>query len=159
MAITQYRPTTDLFSPLFDDLLGGTARGNRMQNLLRGPEAEVVETDRAIRVAMDMPGLTPDQIDISLENNVLTISGERRSEWSEEDERDATWHLSERRYGKFSRSFVLPRDVEQEGIEARFENGVLFVSVPKSERARRRKIEVRTDGQQRDGRVQVGSGS
>lgn len=157
MAISQYRPTTDSFSPLFEDIFGGLTRG-RMHNLLRAPEAEVVETDREIQVALDMPGLTPDQLDISLENNVLTVSGERRSEWSEQDEQNATWHLSERRYGKFSRSFVLPRDVEQDGIEAQFENGVLHLRVPKSERVRRRKIEVQ-GGDRQGSRMEVGSGS
>lgn len=158
MAMTQYRPTTDPFSPLFDEIFGGMARGSRMQNMLRAPEAEVVETDREIRVAMDMPGFEPGELDISLENNVLTVSGERRSEWSESEERDAVWHLSERRYGKFSRSFVLPRDVEQDSIEASFENGVLQLRVPKSERVRRRKIEVKP-GSGEPNRVQVGQGS
>src|SRR5690606_15026177 len=77
-----------------------------------------------------------------LENNILTISGEKRQDREESDEKHR-WHLSERRYGQFSRSFVLPRDVEQDNIEATFENGVLRVVIPKSERARRRKIEIR----------------
>lgn len=157
MAITQYKPTTDLFSPLLDDLLGASLRGGRMRDLLRVPEAEVLETDTEIRVAMDMPGMKPDEVEISLENNVLTVSGERRAQWTESDERSGTWHLAERRYGKFSRSFVLPRDVEPDGIQARAENGVLHVTVPKSERVRRRRIEVQGGGQG-DGAVEVGNG-
>ncbi len=74
---------------------------------------------------------------------MLTISGEKQEERREGDE-NSTWHLSERRYGRFSRSFVLPRDVEQDRIQARFENGVLQVTIPKSERARRRRIEIRS---------------
>ena len=157
MAVTQYRPTTDMLAPLFDDIFG-LSRGSRMQNLLRAPESEVVETDREIRVAIDMPGMSSEDLDISLENNVLTVSGERRSQWSEGEERDAVWHLSERRYGKFTRSFVLPRDVDQDAIQARFENGVLLVTVPKSERVRRRKIEVHTGAAGNGGRMEVGSG-
>ncbi len=142
MAITRYQPTTDLFSPLFEGFptpwWGGLGR---MGNLLRAPDADVVETENEIRVMVEMPGLHPEDVEVSLENNVLTISGEKKEEWTEGEEGN-TWHLSERRYGRFSRSFVLPRDVEQEQIQARFDNGVLYVSIPKSERARRRRIEI-----------------
>ena len=105
---------------------------------LSGANATIFR-ERGIEVD-EKPGLTPDQIDISLENNVLTVSGERKPEWSAEEGARLTWHLAERRYGKFSRSFVLPRDVDQERIAARFENGVLSIVVPKSDRSRRRRI-------------------
>ncbi len=91
-----------------------------------------------------------DDIEISLENNLLTVSGERRSEWREAEEERLSWHLSERRYGQFSRSFVLPRDVDAERIQASFEDGVLLVSIPKSERSRRRRIEVHAGGRQQE---------
>ena len=81
--------------------------------------------------------------------------GEKRQERSEDDERNR-WHLSERRYGRFSRSFVLPRDVESDRIEARFEHGVLRVTVPKSEKARRRRIEIQ--GEDGGRRLDVGNG-
>lgn len=141
MAITQYRPSGDLFAPLFEEFFTRGGQGGRMSSLLRAPEADVVETERAIQVHLDMPGMRADDIDIGLENNILTISGEKRQERTEGDEKN-TWHLTERRYGQFSRSFVLPRDVEPEQIEARFEDGVLRVVIPKSEKTRRRKIDV-----------------
>src|SRR5690606_10938137 len=115
----------------------------RAGGLLRAPEADVVETEKEIQVHLEMPGMKPDEIDIGLENNILTISGEKRQERTEGDERN-TWHLSERRYGQFSRSFVLPRDVEADAIKADFDEGVLRVIIPKSEKARRRKIDVMT---------------
>jgi HSP20 family protein len=87
-----------------------------------------------------------EDVDLSLEDNVLTISGEKQVEREEGSETD-TYHMSERRWGRFSRTFVLPREVEQERIEANFENGVLTVTIPKSEKARRRRIEIRgSDG-------------
>jgi HSP20 family protein len=141
MAITQYRPSGDLFAPFFEDFFARPGNGGRMSNLLRAPEADVVETEREIQVNLEMPGMKPDEIDVGLENNILTISGEKRQERTEGDERH-TWHLTERRYGQFSRSFVLPRDVQAEGIQARFEDGVLRVVIPKSEKARRRKIDI-----------------
>ena len=77
-----------------------------------------------------------------MENNVLTISGEKTDERVQGEKGD-TYHLSERRWGRFSRSFVLPREVDQERIEAEFRDGVLTVTIPKSEKARRRRIEIR----------------
>jgi HSP20 family protein len=145
MAITQYRPSGDLFAPFFEDFFGRPGNGGRMANLLRAPEADVVETEREIQVHLEMPGMKADEIDIGLENNILTISGEKRQERSQEGDRN-TWHLTERRYGQFSRSFVLPRDVDADGIQASFEDGVLRVVIPKSEKARRRKIDVASGG-------------
>jgi len=146
MAITPYRNAPDLVRSLLDDMVGPEGpwggRLSGMEHLLRAPEADVTENDQGIRVMVELPGLRPEDVEVSLENNILTVSGEKREERREED-RNHRWHLSERRYGRFSRSFVLPRDVEQDRIEAGFENGVLTVSVPKSERAKPRRIEIR----------------
>jgi HSP20 family protein len=156
MAITPYRPTTDIFGSLLDEYLRPTNSwgGGRMGGMMRNPEADVVETEDHIQVTVELPGMKPEEINIDLENNVLTIAGEKHEE---REEKNNTWHLSERRYGSFSRSFVLPRDVEQDKISAHFENGILRVRIPKSEKARRRKIEVRNEngGQQR---VETGGG-
>jgi HSP20 family protein len=146
MAITRYQPTSrELFDPFLEGIMGGRRSGS----MLRAPDADVIETENEIRVTLDMPGMKSDDIELDLENNVLTIRGEKLEERSEEDEHH-TWHLSERRYGQFSRSFILPRDVEQEQIKARFENGVLTVNIPKSEKAKRRRIEIGGDGGARE---------
>jgi HSP20 family protein len=141
MAITPYRTSTDLFSPMLEDFFRPLSGwGGRMGGMLRTPEADVIESENEIRVTVELAGMNAEDIELDLENNVLTISGEKQEEHQRETD---TWHLSERRYGKFSRSFVLPRDVEQEKIEAEFHHGVLNVTIPKSERARRKRIEVR----------------
>lgn len=144
MAISPYRASTDLFRPFFDEMFPSAGDGSRTSSLMRAPLADVLESESDIRVVAEMPGLTPADLQIDIENNVLTIAGEKQEERTESD-RKATWHLAERRYGRFSRSFVLPRDVDQEGISANFENGILTVVIPKSERARRRRIDVRSD--------------
>ena len=139
MAITRYGNSMDPFDQMFNTLMGsggGAGRGS----LMRAPETDVVETEREIRVSVEMPGLKRDNIDIDVENNVLTIRGEKREERQEGQE--GKYHIAERRYGTLARSFVLPRDVDAESIQARFEDGVLSVTIPKSERARRRRIEV-----------------
>ncbi|HET6765700.1 MAG TPA: Hsp20/alpha crystallin family protein [Longimicrobiaceae bacterium] len=134
------RTPADSFDRLFDTLWGGTqARGNA--NLMRAPETDVIETEREIRVITEMPGLTRDNIEIDVENNVLTLRGEKREERTE-GEQQGKYHLAERRYGVFTRSFVLPRDVDAERIAASFQDGVLTVSIPKSEKARRRRIQI-----------------
>lgn len=120
-------------------MVGSTgARGGG--GLMRAPETDVVETEREIRVQTEMPGLTRDNIDIDVENNVLTIRGEKQEQRTEGEE--GKFHIAERRCGTFTRSFVLPPDVDAEQIQAGFENGVLTVTIPKSEKARRRRIEI-----------------
>ena len=152
MAITRYGNSVDPFDRMFDALLGGS--GGSRSTLMRAPETDVVETEREIRVMVEMPGLKRDNIDIDIENNVLTIRGEKREERQEGEE--GKYHIAERRYGTFTRSFVLPRDVDSEDIQARFEDGVLNVTIPKSERARRRRIEV--GGSAGGGKQQVSGG-
>lgn len=153
MAIAPYRPATELFRPLLDDFFGAPSSGNRLGDLMRTPTADVLENENEIRVMVELPGMQAGDIELDLENNVLTISGEKHEE--REQGEKGTWHLSERRYGRFSRSFVLPRDVDQENIHARFQDGVLRVTVPKSEKARRRRIEIQGNG----GSQQVSSGA
>jgi len=152
MAITPYRPSGDLFRSFLDDAFGPGAWGGRLagMDLLRAPSADVMETQDEIRVMVELPGMRPEDVDVSLENHVLTISGEKKEE-RQEGGKDDRWHLSERRYGRFSRSFVLPQEVEQDRIAASFENGVLNVTIPKSERVKPRRIEIRggDDGQRR----------
>ena len=143
MAVNRFPSSPDVFAPFFEELMRPAPRGNSSRGLLGAPESDVVETERDILVVVDVPGCAPGDIELVLENNLLTINGERRSQWAEGDDRRA-FHLAERRYGRFSRAFVLPRDVDQDGILARFENGVLTVTIPKSEKARRRRIEIQT---------------
>lgn len=144
MAVSPYRPATDLFRPFLEEFLTPTGDGNRLRNLMRAPAADVVETENEIRVIVEMPGIRSEDLDLDIENNLLTISGEKHEERTEGDER-TTWHLTERRYGQFSRSFVLPRDVDSDAIRASFENGILTITIPKSARARRRKIDISSE--------------
>lgn len=142
MAVTQNQLGSDVFGPLFEEFLRPLGRTNGAHGLLRAPEADVVETERDVLVLMDVPGCSPGDIELVLENNILTVSGERRPQWGGDGNGRNAFHLAERRYGRFSRSFILPRDVDQDQIQAKFENGVLTVTIPKSEKARRRRIEV-----------------
>lgn len=139
---------------LLDQFFGNAGTRSTSSSLMRAPETDVVETEREIRVHVEMPGLKRDDIEVDVENNILTVRGEKREERTEGN--DGRYHLSERRYGTFARSFVLPRDVDADHIQASFENGVLSVVIPKSEKARRRRIDV---GASDSGQQQVGTGS
>jgi HSP20 family protein len=149
MAVTRYQPSTDLFRPFFDDMMTPFMR---MGSTMRVPDTDVAESEHEIRVVCELPGMQANEVELSLENNVLTISGEKR-EVRREGGKEDRYHLTERRWGRFSRSFVLPREVDSEHIEANFENGVLTVTIPKSERAKPRRIQVRGG----DGAQEVGT--
>ena len=154
MAVTQYRPSTNRFGPVLDDFIAPW----RMVALSRAPEADVVESEDAIRVMVEVPGFRPEDLAIDLESNVLTISGEKHEDRNQAGEK-SKWHLSERRFGRFTRSFMLPRNVEQDRIEARCENGVLNVVIPKSEKARRRRVEIRGESENGQARQLASQGS
>lgn len=139
MAIAPFLPANRLGGML--DELFVPFTGMRAGSWLRMPEADVVETEDAIRVNLDLPGMKAGDVEVTLENNVLTVSGEKKEERTENGNGNR-WHLAERRYGSFSRSFVLPSHVEQDRIDARFDDGVLSITVPKSEQARRRRVEI-----------------
>ena len=104
--------------------------------------AEVLETDNDVQFRIEVPGLTPEEIEVTVENNVLTVSGERKWE-HEEGKPDGEYHLFERRYGRFERSFALPKRVDANRIMATCDNGVLAVMLPKMEEAKPRRITVK----------------
>ncbi|HEU4559002.1 MAG TPA: Hsp20/alpha crystallin family protein [Longimicrobium sp.] len=143
IAPTYNRLPADPFSLL--DQVFGNGGTRSAGNLMRAPETDVVETEREIRVLVEMPGLKRENIEVDVENNVLTIRGEKREERTEGQE--GRYHLAERRWGTFARSFVLPRDVDADNIHAGFEDGVLTVRIPKSEKARRRRIDIGGTGE------------
>lgn len=103
------------------------------------PAIDIFETDQGFVATADLPGLKKDEIDVSIEDNVLTVSGERKFE---DDKDNGTFRRVERSYGSFRRSFTLPRGVEAGKVEAKFEDGVLTLRIPKSEMAKSRKIAV-----------------
>lgn len=107
------------------------------------PAVDVFEETDNIRITAEIPGVQAEDIDISLEGNLLTIRGTKQQEAEEKTERV---HRYERIYGAFERSFTLPASVEPKDIKAGYDNGVLTVTLPKSERAKPRQIEVEVGG-------------
>lgn len=105
------------------------------------PAIDVEETEGAYEVTAELPGMKAEDVDATVENDILTIRGEKKQETRKEEE-GGKWHLLERTYGSFARSFTLPRRVNEAKVEARFEDGVLKVTLPKAEEAKSRKIRI-----------------
>ena len=99
------------------------------------PALEMVDKDKAYRLTAELPGLGEKDVDVSVADGVITISGEKKEE---KDEKNNGYVLSERRYGSFRRQVALPADVDPEGIKASFKDGVLTVTMPKDEKAKTR---------------------
>jgi HSP20 family protein len=105
------------------------------------PALDVRESEDRYEVHVDLPGLDPDDVNVTFEDGMLTVSGKRL--FREEDRGD-TWHRIERGFGTFARSIRLPQTADPERIEASFDKGVLTVVVPKTEQAKPRTIQVRS---------------
>ena len=103
------------------------------------PPADIYETESELLVTADVPGVDPKKIDIRVENGVLNIRGERRLERKFEKE---NFHRVERSYGPFARSFTLSTPVEPDKVHASYKDGVLTISLPKTEQAKPRRIEI-----------------
>ena len=126
------------FSP-FDDLFRTFANvGEPVGRDEWLPAVDIVENERAYEISVEVPAVARENINVSLKDGVLTVSGERSRE-KVDGERS---HRVERQYGKFVRSFRLPENIDEDGISARSDNGVLHLSIAKAEKAQPRQIEV-----------------
>lgn len=105
-----------------------------------GPAADLFETEDAFMLEMNLPGYELADIDVNLEQGVLLISGAREEEIAEEK---ATYHVRERAWGRFNRSFTVPHTINPKAVKAEFANGVLMVNLPKAADAKTRRIEVK----------------
>src|SRR5919202_3800375 len=149
MSITRYDPFRDLRSlqdevnRLFSTSLG---RGFDDEGLARGtwmPTVDIYENKDSIVLEAELPGMNREDFELTIENNTLTLRGERRFE--KKDEAD-NYHRVERAYGAFTRSFTLPQTVSTEGATAEYKNGVLRVVLRKREEVKARRIEIGGEG-------------
>src|ERR1700749_2857570 len=149
MALIRWEPVRELgtiqsdmnrlFNSFFDTPT--TANGTTFRRWI--PAMDLVETDGAFVLKADLPGLTESDVNIEVEENVLTISGERKSD---PQDRRAGYYRVERSYGSFRRSLTLPEGVEAEAVKATFANGVLEVTVPKPVQQASPKVQIAVAG-------------
>jgi len=149
MSIVRYDPFRDLRT-LQDEVnrlfSGNIARGFDDEGIARGswsPNVDIYENKDQIVLEAELPGMKREDFDVSVENNIITLRGERQFE--KKDESD-NYHRVERAYGSFTRSFTLPNTVSAEGATADYRNGVLRVTLPKREETKARRIEIKSEG-------------
>ena len=129
---------------LFDSMLSspsssGAQGAQGMQSWM--PLMDIEDDDEQLRLSFELPGVNPDDVNVTVENGVLTVSGEKKFERQTGNEQKGAYRV-ERRYGRFERSLTLPQSVDAEKVTARYDNGVLTLELPKSAESRKRKIEI-----------------
>jgi HSP20 family protein len=156
MSIVRYDPFRDLrtlqeeVNRLFSTNL---TRGFDEEAIGRGawnPSVDIYENKDQIVLEAELPGMNREDFELSVENNVITLRGERRFE--KKDDTD-NYHRVERSYGSFTRSFTLPQTVSAEGAKAEYSNGVLRVTLPKREETKSRRIEVTGESSRASGKT------
>ena len=151
MALIRWEPVRELqtmqneMNRLFNSFFDSPTPSNGGQTVMRRwtPAMDVVEADDQFVLRADLPGLSENDVNIELEDNVLTISGQRRAE---HEQRTEGYYRMERASGSFSRSLTLPEGVNADGIQASFESGVLEVRIPKPEQHKPRKVQISLGG-------------
>ncbi|QQR75428.1 MAG: Hsp20/alpha crystallin family protein [Holophagales bacterium] len=145
--LTRWTPTADPFrdrvNRMFDDFLRDLVPARNSEEMSGGrwlPAVDIKESPEALMLTVELPGLKKEEVSITLENQVLTIHGERKFEG---ETKDATYHRIERAYGSFMRSFTLPANIKTDRVDASFDSGLLTVTLPKVEEAKPRRIEIK----------------
>lgn len=149
MTINRYDPFRDLrnlqeeVNRLFTGNAGRTFDDEGIARGSWSPSVDIYENKEQIVLEAELPGMNREDFDLTVENNVITLRGERRFEKKEDTD---NYHRVERAYGSFTRSFTLPNSVSGEGASADYRNGVLRVTLPKREETKARRIEVKGEG-------------
>jgi HSP20 family protein len=148
--LSRQRPSAGIFSlpreldRFMEEALGPWGRGESLRQWF--PVTDVSETPESLTLRLEVPGLSRDKLKIAVENNTLTVRGEKSQETSSEDE---TFHRTERSFGAFERSFTLPPYVDTDNVKASLQDGVLTVTLPRREEAKAREISIEGGGQKK----------
>ncbi len=134
----------DRMNRLFQESMGGREQGLASPGFT--PPVDIYEDEHNISIRVEVPGMNQKDIDVQVENNTLTIRGERTLE---KDQKEENFHRIERRYGSFMRSFTLPNTVDTEKVSASYNNGVLDITLPKRAEAKPKQIKVNVGGGQK----------
>ena len=135
-------PLQDQFNRLFNEAFGRSAEEGSLTPW--APAVDIYETEHELVVKADLPDIQPEELDIRVENNILTIRGERKFEKKVDE---GNYLRVERSYGSFTRSFALANTVNTEAIKAEYKHGVLTLTIPKREEAKPKQIKVNVGGQ------------
>ncbi|HEX3660234.1 MAG TPA: Hsp20/alpha crystallin family protein [Acidobacteriaceae bacterium] len=145
MAITRWDPFRDVLAlqnrmnSLFQDYNRAQGEGDTLATAAFVPPVDVYEDEHKILLKLEIPGMQESDLDIQLENNLLTVKGERKFE---KEEKEENFHRIERRYGSFYRSFTIPNTVNAENVKAGYDAGVLRIELEKRAEAKPKQIKV-----------------
>lgn len=145
MAITRFDPFRDVLAlqnrmnSIFQEYNRNQGEGDSLVTAAFVPPVDIYEDEQKIALKLEVPGMKETDFDIQIENNLLTVKGERKFE---KDEKEENFHRIERRYGSFYRSFTIPSTVNPENIKANYESGVLKIELEKRAEAKPKQIKV-----------------
>jgi HSP20 family protein len=150
MTLIRWRPESEIvprisdlsreMNRLFDSFLRGDVTEEGLANSYWTPAVDILEKDDAYTLEAELPGLKKDDVKISVQDNILTLRGERKDERKESKK---GYLRMETNYGSFTRSFTLPTTINASKIEAEFKDGILKIEIPKAEEAKPKMIEVK----------------
>jgi HSP20 family protein len=134
----------DRMNRLFRDSYGNEAREESLNNTSFAPPVDVYEDEHNVVLKIEVPGIDEKDIDVRIENNTMTVHGERKFE---QEEKEENYRRVERQYGSFTRTFTLPQTVDQENVQADYDKGVLKIKLSKKAEAKPKQIKVNVGGQ------------
>ena len=151
VTLTRWNPTADSanlaqrMERMFDEMVGRGLWRPSEDRPLRGtwvPAVNILEREDAMVITADLPGLKAEDVEVTVEEGILSIRGERKLEETSEGE---TYHRVERMYGVFERTFTLPNSVDVDKIDARFSNGEMVLTLPKREESKPRSVKIKVE--------------
>ena len=148
MALIRWNPRRDIIGfneamdRMFDNFFGFNWPRTEADNSLWTPRVNIEDEDGRYILTAEVPGMEKEGINIEVKDHVLTLTGENKME---EEKKEKNFHLFERCYGQFARTFRLPENVDTEGIAAEYKNGILKIDIPKTEEAKPKEIKVKVN--------------
>ncbi len=140
----EFSTLQDRMNRLFRESYGPEGREEALTNTSFAPPVDVYEDEHSVNLKIEVPGIDEKDIDVRIENNVLTVHGERKFE---KEEKEENFRRVERQYGSFTRTFSLPTTVDAEQVEADYDKGVLKIKLPKKAEAKPKQIKVNVGSQ------------
>ncbi len=142
--LREFATIQDRMNRLFRDSYGTEGREEALSNTAFAPPVDVYEDEHNVTLKIEVPGIEEKDIDVRIENNTLTVHGERQFE---KEEKEENYRRVERQYGSFTRTFTLPTTVDQESVQADYDKGVLKIKLAKKQEAKPKQIKVNVGSQ------------
>jgi HSP20 family protein len=160
MTITRFSPIHDVailqnrLNSIFQDFARPNSDAENLNSGSFAPAVDIYEDAHKLSLRIEVPGLKPEDVDISVDNNTMIVRGERRFA---NEEKEENYHRIERRYGSFVRTFTLPQTVDTENISANYEQGLLSIDIPKKPEAKPKQVKIAVNSSSAPKQVEAAS--